>query len=166
MQFKIGDFVVHPVYGVGQIVKIEEKQFSRKGAALYYQIILPKCTIWILVETRAPAGLRLVTAKSDLDQYRNLLTSRPMPLQKNHHRRHRELVSRLKQGSFQVICEVVRDLTAWGWRKPLGPTDMTTLQKTRENLCQEWAMATGLSMAEAIKEVRALLQTTQQAFRG
>lgn len=166
MQFKSGDFVVHPVYGVGQIVKIEEKQFSRKGACLYYQVILPKRTVWIPVETHGTAGLRLVTAKSDLDQYRNLLTSRPIPLLKNHHRRHRELVSRLKQGSFQVVCEVVRDLTAWGWRKPLGPTDTATLQKTRQNLYQEWAMAAGVSMAEAIKEVKSLLRTTQRAFRG
>ena len=38
MQFKIGTLVVHPAYGIGHIVKIEEKQFSQKKAArLYYQ---------------------------------------------------------------------------------------------------------------------------------
>jgi RNA polymerase-interacting CarD/CdnL/TRCF family regulator len=80
---------------------------------------------------------KLVTAKSDLDHYQDLLKSRPVPLHKNYKRRHLELVSRLNQGSFQVVCEVVRDLTAWGWRKPLNRTDTVTLKKTQESLYQE-----------------------------
>ena len=166
MQFKVGDFVVHPAYGVGRIVKIEKKQFFKKGMRLYYKVALPKNTIWIPVEAQTIIGLRLVTAKSDLDQYRDLLKSPPAPIPKNHHQRHLDLVSRLKQGSFQVVCEVVRDLTAWGWRKPLGPTDKATLQKTREKLHREWATAAGVPIAEAIKEIDSLLRTSRQAFIG
>ena len=166
IQLKIGDFVVHPVYGVGHLVKIEEKQFSEMRARLYYQITLPRSTVWIPVEAQATSGLRLVTARSDLDRYRNLLESRPVPLHKDYKRRHLELVSRLNQGSFQVVCEVVRDLTAWGWRKPLNRTDTVTLKKTQESLYQEWATAAGVSVAEAIKEIKCLLQTTQPASLG
>ena len=36
-QFKTGDFVVHPVYGVGHIVQIEERQFSGKEVRPYYK---------------------------------------------------------------------------------------------------------------------------------
>ena len=166
MQFKVGDFIVHPVYGVGHLVKIEEKQFSEIGALLYYQVTLPRSTVWIPVEAQATIGLRLVTAKSDLDHYRDLLKSRPTPLHQDNKQRHLELVNRLNQGSFQVMCEVVRDLTAWGWRKPLGRIDMVTLKQTQESLYQEWATADGVSIAEAIKEVKSLLQTTQQAPLG
>ena len=164
MQFKVGDVVVHPVYGVGDIVKIEEKRLSEIGARLYYEIALPRSTIWIPVKAQAAVGLRLVTAKSDLDQYRNLLKSPPVPLNNDHpQRRHLELARRLKQGSFQVMCEIVRDLTASGERKPLGPIDKATLQKAQERLYQEWAMAAGISIAEATKEISTLLQTTQKA---
>jgi len=166
MKFKVGDFIVHPVYGVGHLVKIEEKQFSEIGALLYYQVTLPRSTVWIPVEAQATIELRLVTAKSDLDYYRDLLKSRPVPLHENNKQRHLELVSRLNQGSFQVMCEVVRDLTAWGWRKPLGRMDSVTLKQTQESLHQEWATADGVSIAEAIKEVKSLLQTTQQAPLG
>ncbi|MFC1976062.1 CarD family transcriptional regulator [Chloroflexota bacterium] len=167
MQFKVDDFVVHPAYGVGHIVKIEEKQFSEIGAArLYYKITLSRSTIWIPIEAQATIGLRLVTAKRDLDQYRNLLKSRPASLNNNHPQRHVELASRLKQGSFQVMCEIVRDLTAWARRKSLGSADKATLQKARENLYQEWATAAGVPNTEAIKEIDALLRTSQQAFMG
>jgi len=164
MQFKVGDVVVHPAYGIGHIVKIEEKLFSKKGTArLYYQITMPnRNTIWTPVEVQEANGLRLVTAKSDLDRYRNLLKSRPVPLEKNHQQQHLELVSRLKQGSFQVTCEVVRDLTVSGWQKPLGVTSKALLRKTQERLYQEWAMAADMSIAEATEEIDTLLQKTTQ----
>jgi CarD family transcriptional regulator len=163
-QFNVGDFIVHPSYGVGHIVGIEKRQFADQETCLYYKIMLPKRTIWIPVEAQAALGLRLATAKGDLDQYRDLLTSPPAPLNKNYQKRHLELVARLKEGSFRVICEVVRDLTARSWQNALGSKDMATLQKTRESLYQEWATAAGISTSEAIKEVEALLRTTQQEF--
>lgn len=166
MQFEIGDFIVHPIYGVGHIVNIEEKQFSDKGTRRYYKVTLPKRTVWLPVEAEDTMGLRLVTARNELDRYRKLLKSPPVPLDKNHHRRHLELIGRLKQGSFENLCEVVRDLTAWSLRKPLGRTDTVTLQKTRESLHQEWATAAGVSVVEAIREVDSLLQSSRQASLG
>ena len=166
MQLKIGDLVVHPAYGIGHIVEIEEKRFSEQGTRLYYKITLPKRTIWIPVEAHQASGLRLVTVKSDLNQYRHLLQSQPVPLHTNYRQRHVELVSRLKQGSFHVICEVVRDLTAWSWHKPLGQADTTTLQRTRDSLHQEWATAAGISTIEAIKEIDSLLLATRPAAMG
>ncbi|HMR66039.1 MAG TPA: CarD family transcriptional regulator, partial [Anaerolineae bacterium] len=92
MQFKVGDFVVHPVYGVGLIVKIVEKRLSEMEAPLYYEITLPRRTVWIPVKAQAAIGLRLVTAKRDLDQYRALLKSPPVPLDNAQpQRRHEEL---------------------------------------------------------------------------
>jgi RNA polymerase-interacting CarD/CdnL/TRCF family regulator len=161
MQFEVGDSVVHPVYGVGHIVKIEEKRFSEKETRLYYKITLPKRRLWIPIETHEVIGLRLVTAKCDLDQYRNLLRSRPVSLPKNHNKRHLELASRLKQCSFQAVCEVVRDLTGLSQGKVLGPTDRATLQKSREILYQEWTVAADVSRAEAIEEVESLLSVIQ-----
>lgn len=162
MRFNVGDFIVHPAHGVGQIVEIEEKQFSEKGACLYYKVTSAKRTLWIPAETQE-VELRQVTPKRDLDRYRKLLKSPPVPLEKNHHRRHLALISRLKQGSFHVLCEIVRDLTAWGRRKPLGPSDSSILRKSRENLCAEWATAAGISTAEATKEVERLLRVVQPA---
>lgn len=163
IKFKTDDFVVHPVYGVGHIVQIEDRQFSEKAVRQYYKVILPRLTLWIPVEAQASIGLRSVTARSELDQYRKLLRSRPVSLNHNHAQRHVELASRLKEGLFQVTCEVVRDLTMSGRQKPLGRSDAAILQKTRERLLQEWAASAGVSVAEASAEVDTLLQTTQPA---
>jgi RNA polymerase-interacting CarD/CdnL/TRCF family regulator len=134
MQLKVGDLVVHPAFGVGHIVKIEEKQFSaKKAACLYYRGTFgtfPETSVWTPVEAQETSSLRLVTAKSDLDQYRYVLKSRPVPSSDEGSLRHTRLVSRLKQGSFQVLCEVVRDLTMSRWQKRLGPADAAILKQT------------------------------------
>ncbi len=158
MQFKVGDVVVHPAQGLGTIVKIEEREFSDKGPRLYYQITLPKSTLWIPVKASEVAGLRLATGSGELDRYRDLLKSSPVPLHQNHTQRHLQLTDRLKEGSFQAMCEVVRDLTAWGRQKRLGAADNATLQKTRDSLYQEWARAAGVATTAATKEVESLLR--------
>jgi len=161
MQFKIGDLVVHPTYGISDIVEIEEKMFAGQGTRLYYKFVLPRHTSWIPVEAQEASGLRLVTARSELEDYRTVLKSAAVSLGKNHPRRHLELADRLKQGSFQVMCEVVRDLTASSRQKPLGRSNAMLLQKTRGKLFQEWAASAGVSVAEVTKEINTLLLATQ-----
>ena len=163
MQFKVDDHVVHPIYGVGHIIQIEEKEFSEQEIRRYYEVVLSRSTIWIPVGAEETVGLRMVTAESDLGQYRELLKSTPVPLDNvKAQQRHLELAKRLKNGSFQVMCEVVRDLTASSRQKALGSTDRTTLQKTRDKLYQEWATAAGISIMDVMNEINALLMITPQ----
>lgn len=162
MQFMAGDAVVHPVYGVGYITAIEEKQFSGIKTCLYYQIAFPRSNIWVPIEAQAAIGLRWVTAEKELAAYRDVIKSRPVLLDNNLSKQHLELASRLKEGSFQTTCEVVRDLTAQGWQKPLGAVAKATLRKTQARLYQEWALAAGISITEATREIEALLLTTQE----
>ena len=162
MQLKIGDLVVHPAFGMGHIVELEEKQFYQEGLHPYYKITRHKQSMWVRVE----AQLRPVTPRSELAHYRDVLKSPPVPLNTNQQQRQWDLVSRLKQGSFQGVCEVMRDLTAWGWQKPLDQADTTTLQKTRDSLSEEWATAAGISPTEASQEIDSWLLTTRSAYPG
>ncbi|MEM7346002.1 MAG: CarD family transcriptional regulator [Chloroflexota bacterium] len=161
MQFEIGDVVIHPAYGVSHIIAIGEKQFPGMDTCLYYEIALPKSTIWIPVDAQEAIGIRFATTQTELDQYRALLKSPPTPLKNNQPLlRHTELAKRLRQGSFAVMCEAVRDLTAFNSQKPLGVTIKSMLQKTRERLCQEWAIAADISVDAANEEIDRLLQTS------
>lgn len=164
MQFKVGDSVVHTAHGLGRVVRLDEKRLSGQEARLYYEVTTQKGTVWVPVEARETVRLRPLTAKPELPRYRSLLKSRPTSLDRDYRKRHVELADRLKQGSFRVLCEVVRDLTARGWQKPLSEGDATWLRKAREGLCQEWAAAEGVSIPEAAQEVEALLREARQAF--
>jgi CarD family transcriptional regulator len=164
MQFNIGDNVVHPVYGAGHIVRIEAKRFSGKGEHQYYKVMLSRSTLWIPVDkAKTTIELRLVTTRQDLGQYRALLQRTPEPLEDIKPQLWpKELTLRLKSGTFSAMCEVVRDLTALNEEKPLGATNKTILRKTQEKLCQEWAIAADISVAEAAQEIETLLHATQE----
>jgi RNA polymerase-interacting CarD/CdnL/TRCF family regulator len=46
--FELGEEVVHPQYGVGRIVKLEDREFERGSTRQYYEILIPGgSTIWV-----------------------------------------------------------------------------------------------------------------------
>ncbi len=163
MPFTINDRVVHPQHGVGRVVKLESRRFGAGTAQLYYEIALAKGTIWVPVDNHA-GGLRPLTARDDLPRYRGLLRSRPAPLAADHRQRQLEVSERLKQGTFRARCEVVRDLTAHGWQKPLCQSSAVLLRMAVDALDEEWAAVEGMSVADATRQVQALLLECKQAF--
>jgi len=163
MRYKVGDYVVHLAHGMGQIANLEKKQLFGGEARLYYEVVTQKSTVWVPVESATEGTLRSLTAKSELAHYQQILKRKPEALNADRRLRQVELNDRLKQGSFQAICEVVRDLTAHGWRKPLSDADAALLRRISDNLCQEWAAAAGVTVAEANQQVNALMFETKRA---
>jgi RNA polymerase-interacting CarD/CdnL/TRCF family regulator len=148
MLFNVGDWVVHPLHGVGQVIGVERKPLAQE-AQLYYEIAIVKGTLWVAVEM-PPAGLRGVTTKGDLPRYRTVLKSAPGLLNKDYHQRR---------------GEVVRDLTAYGWLKGLSEVDAGLLRRAHDSLCQEWATAEAVTVVEAAQEVEALLREARQVYQ-
>lgn len=166
MEFKTGDDAVHPSYGVGNIVRLEERELATSSMRWYYVLAIGTATVWVPVQEDGSTILRAVTPKQDLEEYRTLLSSRPTVLDRDYKKRRLELLDRLTHSSFRVMCEVVRDLTAFGWERPTGETDATLLKKIRANLWREWAAATGQSAQDAMQEVGALLLAGQTTYKA
>jgi RNA polymerase-interacting CarD/CdnL/TRCF family regulator len=166
MSFAVGSRVVLPVFGLGHIAGLVAKSFSGAQEQQYYEVTVQQSTVWVLTSTAAGRGMRSVTPKAQLDRYRRVLRSRPAPLTADHRQRQMELANRLKIGLFQDTCEIVRDLSARGWTKPLNETDSSALRKAREGLHQEWAAADGVPVAQAAEEVNALLLASKKAFQA
>ncbi len=166
MQFKVGDYVVHPTYGVGNILRLEERQLAEAEKRLYYVIDINKSTVWVPVDSTNASGLRKLTPAQELAQYRQLLKSKPSALDKDHHKRRLDIQERLKSGSFRVMCEIVRDLTAYGWSRNLSDVDATSLQKICAELSREWAATARVSIDQASDEIKALLQAGRQAHKA
>ena len=162
MRFKVGDCVVHPPHGVGRVVRLEVQTFMAAEGQLFYEILTSKSTVWVPVDGNPDGGLRRLTSKHDLGQYRRLLQKAPAALEPDHRKRQVELAARLRGGSFQTLCEVVRDLTARGRLKPLNEADSAALRRARAAMLQEWAASANVSLAEASSEVDGLLQAAAE----
>ena len=161
MKFAIGDKVVHPQHGVGFVAGLEEKQFEPNTARMYYVVSIPDTTLWVPVDL-STSGLRKLSLESELEQSRQVLQATPQTLNPG-----RDLLAslsgRIKQGTIIAQCEVVRDLAAFGWHKPLyGP--LADFQRMVLNvLCQEWAAVKGVSQVEASHEIDILLKKGRAA---
>jgi CarD family transcriptional regulator len=156
--FEIGDRVVHPQHGVGEIVKLEDREFERGDTRRYYEIQIPGgSTVWVPVDL-SNSGLRRLARKSELAHCREILTSRPTPLTEDGRVRQSTLVAHLKQGTIAAQCEVVRDLSAFVAHKPSYGTITAFLEAMLRVLSQEWAIVEGITVLEAIAEIHSLLE--------
>lgn len=162
MNFSCGDDVVHQRFGVGTIVSIEEMEFGGDGPCVYYRVDFGKTTLWVPVKIPKSRGLRPVTPKRDLARYRSVLESRPVHLNDNFRKRQSELEDRMDHGTFQALCEVVRDLSARNREKVLSNYELTLLRRTRAAMDSEWARSSNLSMIHAVDEIDALLRKGRQ----
>lgn len=158
LKFEIGETVVHPQHGVGDIVKLEDREFERGEIHRYYEISIPGgSTVWVPVDL-SDSGLRRLARKSDLALCREILTSKPSPLTEDGRVRQAELVGRLKLGTIITQCEVVRDLSAFVSHKPAYGTITAFLDAMLRVLCQEWALVEEISPAEADAQIHLLLE--------
>jgi RNA polymerase-interacting CarD/CdnL/TRCF family regulator len=163
MPFAVNDRVVHPLHGVGRVVRLATRQFDAGSTRLYYEITLTKGTIWVPVEGSG-GGLRPLTARGELGRYRSLLSSRPAPLASDHRQRQLEVSARLKAGTLRARCEVIRDLTAHAWHKPLCQSSAALLRLAHEALDEEWAAVDEVPVHEVTRQVQALLLEGRRAF--
>lgn len=164
MVFKIGDYVVHPHHGVGQVVALAEREFTPGSSQPYYEVTIPGASLWIPMDLSI-SGLRKLALKSEINQCRRILELSPSPLSQDARNRRSEQAARLKQGTLQAQCEVVRDLYAFGEHKSMIGTIGTFYHAVREVLCQEWAFVEGITRAQALQEIDHLLEKSREALK-
>ena len=165
MIFEIGDRVVHPQHGLGQVVKQEAREFESGVIRQYYEISMPGgSTVWVPVDL-GTVGLRKPAEKTEIARCRKILVSRPAPLTEEPRSRQAMLLARLKQGTIFTFCEVVRDLYAFGEHKSLYGTIAGFYRVTKDVLCQEWAVVEGITVLEAVQEVDALLEKGRETMK-
>ncbi len=158
--FGIGSKVVHPCYGAGTIVRIQEKTIGETNNAYY--IIRPisrDMQLMVPVDRAHEVNLRPV---GDLTRLRQALRepcdlaqeAPPLDLRQ----RQSAMRARLKSGSFGEVVRVTRLLYAMSTKRPLGSVDRELLEQGKAFLASELALAAEVEMAEALQEVEAMLQ--------
>lgn len=165
MPFKIGDQVVYPHHGVGTITNLANKEFEPGNRRRYYEITKLDGTLWVPLD-ESSLGLRALAKKSDLDQCGETLQGAPSASDLDPRKLRVELARRLRDGTILAQCEVVRDVTALGWKKPLMGA-MADLRRVALNvLCQEWATVADIPLGEATQRINAYLSIGKQAYHG
>lgn len=163
MMFSVGDQVVHPQHGVGEVVRLEDRAFDSGVERRYYEVSIPNAGSTLWVPTEPPSfGLRKPAGRSEINACREILSSLPEPFTDDPRTRQASLIKRLKQGTIREQCEVVRDLYAFGEHKSMYGSMAGFFRQTQNVLCEEWSLVEDMTIDEATQEVNALLDKSRR----
>ena len=156
--FKIGDKVVHPHYGAGMVIDIEEKKFLEE-CGRYYIIDLVACDGIVMVPTDnvQKIGLRQVSGTRAISRAMAMLASTPDTLSSDYRERQAHAQEKLNTGDLVEVTEVVRNLA---WRNHLGRLTMADnklYQRAQAFLASELSLARGIELQEAMKQLQTVL---------
>jgi CarD family transcriptional regulator len=161
MELSVGDQVVHPKFGAGEITGVEQLELV-EGFDNYYVIAIGDRGLVLRVPIRKmeELGVRPVMTPSRLDRVLETLRSTPARLSTDFKTRQARIKEKLKTGRPLKIAEVVRDLTWHKRQSHLSPTDTRLLNQGQEVLATEIALVTDTKLFEARQMIDTALTDT------
>ena len=156
MNFHEGDPVMHWTYGLGKVVRLEERALSGHNA-MYYAVQIGDLTVWVPADDMLKTRLRPPTPKARFKDLIAILASPGEPLPDDRHERKTILTELLKDGRAESLCRVIRNLSAFRQVHSLNENDQALLKRAQNALLGEWGHALSITPVQAEREMSRLL---------
>jgi len=154
--FQVGDQVVHRVYGLGEIIQLDEKTLSGHTDP-YYVVRIRDLTLWVQVKDDDSSSLRFPTPVSDFEKLFAILRSPGQPLSPDRFERRTQLADQIKDGKLTSVCSVVRDLVFRRRTQKMNDNDSAVLERAKNFLLNEWAYSLSIPIYQANRDLYDLL---------
>lgn len=164
MHFQVGQSVVHPAHGAGEIVEIETLE-RKEGQTLYYviQFVRNRLTMHVPSNRVSEIGMRKVMNRDRFRRVLDTLSDIPGQLPRNFKKRRQMLDEMLSSGLPVKVAEAVRDLTWRRREKHLTKSDSEMLSRGRDLLVTEIALAGEKEVGEAERIVNEAIAEAMEA---
>jgi RNA polymerase-interacting CarD/CdnL/TRCF family regulator len=156
MELRVGDPVMHWTYGLGQVVRLEERALAGHKS-LYYAVQVRDLTVWVPADSKLENRLRPPTKRVRFKRLLAILTDPGEPLPDDRQERKLRLQEMLKDGRAESLCRVIRDLTVYRKVRALNDHDQAVLKRSQDMLLGEWGFALSLTPAQAELELHRML---------
>ncbi len=111
LAFSVGDFVVYPTHGVGEVIDVATEEIAGFGLKLFViNFAAEKMTLRVPIGKTEESGLRKVSSKEKMATATNTLKGRARAKRTMWSRRAQEYEAKINSGDPISIAEVVRDL--------------------------------------------------------
>jgi RNA polymerase-interacting CarD/CdnL/TRCF family regulator len=150
--YKIGDTVVHWIYGSGKIVAVDDKGLPGQPC-FYYVIKGNKQTLWVPVDEHGNSSLHLLTSRFDFKLLFNTLRSQGGEMSNNPYQRHDQLDERMQKASPKDLCLVIRDLNYRSRSRKLSSSEIRVLNRAQSFVLDEWERSLGTPREKARREM-------------
>jgi CarD family transcriptional regulator len=162
IMFEIGNYVVCPGHGVGQVSNIEVKELGGEELSFYIiKIISNGMTVMVPCDNKL--GVRELIGDQDVTDVFELLNEHDVKVDNSTwNRRHREYLAKVKTGSLLEIADVLRSLFLLKVSKKLSFGERKMMDQCKELIVKEIAISTGGVEKEIDKKIESCF-TAQSA---
>ena len=157
-EFKIGEIVVYPKHGVGEIIKIESMEVSSIKTKFYVvKMEQGKLTIRVPLDKQNEVGLRKISSKKIIDEVFSVLKLKPKIRRIMWSRRAQEYDTKIFSGDPIKIGEVVRDLFRKNSQPEQSYSERQMFQVALERLAREVAAVEKTDYFQATEKIETTL---------
>ena len=158
--FKIGETVVYPKHGVGEIINIESMEvLSIKTHFYVVKMEQAKLTIRVPLEKQDEVGLRRISTKKIIDEIYETLKLKPKVRRIMWSRRAQEYDAKIFSGDPIKIAEVVRDLFRKNSQPEQSYSERQMFHVALERLAREVAAVEKTDYFQTTEKIETILNT-------
>ena len=157
-EFKIGEIVVYPKHGVGEIIKIESMEVSSIKTKFYVvKMEQGKLTIRVPLDKQNEVGLRKISSKKIIEEVFSTLKLKPKIRRIMWSRRAQEYETKIFSGDPVKIAEVVRDLFRKNSQAEQSYSERQMFQVAIERLAREVAAVEKTDYFQSTEKIEQIL---------
>jgi CarD family transcriptional regulator len=156
MTFRVGDKVSHWAYGLGEIIQLDEKELFGRTST-YYVVRIRDITLWVPINEKGEGCLRFLTPAEEFQRLFRILASPGEPLSMDGLERKNQLTARLREGTLEAVCWVIRDLVFHQHVKKINDNEKSILARAKGVLLDEWCTVLSVPAQQAESELQDLL---------
>jgi len=146
--YQIEQKVIHALYGLGTVEKIEEKNILGK-LNRYAVISFQNERMQIMVNLEQKSELiREPVTKDDVPRIMEFLKECQSPLPVKSPDRFNINMGKIKSADIYKLVEVIKDLSCLSKEKKLTPKELTMLKQSQKMLCTEMCLVTEIASQE------------------
>ncbi|MDQ6751337.1 MAG: CarD family transcriptional regulator [Actinomycetota bacterium] len=150
IEFEIGDNVVYPHHGAGQVLKKESKEiFGEEREYLTIKILHNDMTVMVPTANAGMAGLRRVIDEETVQKVLGVLGDQVSEMPKNWNRRFKHNRDKIKTGDIYELAEVVRNLAIRESEKGLSTGEKQMFTRAKKILASELMYALEMEEEQA-----------------
>ncbi|AEB12760.1 CarD family transcriptional regulator [Marinithermus hydrothermalis] len=149
-QYRPGDKVVLPPYGVGVVAGIAKRTVAGVGRS-YYQVEFPgtRSKAFVPVESPGQVGLRPALSREEVGEILERLKNGRVSLPKQWAARHRRVTEILAEGDPYRIAVLAGQLRRWEVERGLPDLDRQAFRRAVNLLAEEVSQALEITVEEA-----------------
>ena len=157
-EYKIGEIVVYPKHGVGEIIKIENMEISSIKTKFYVvKMEQAKLTIRVPIDKQDEVGLRKISSKKTVEDVFTTLKLKPKIRRIMWSRRAQEYETKIFSGEPIKIAEVVRDLFRKNSQSDQSYSERQMFQVAIERLAREVAAVEKTDYFQSTEKIEQIL---------